>query len=79
MIAQRYARAGLKVDPSEIMITNGSQQGLGLLGKAFLNKCDGIIVERPTYLAAIQSFGLFEPRVLSAPLQENGVEQSHEP
>lgn len=74
MIAQRYARQGLKVDPSEIMITNGSQQGLDLLGKAFLNKGDGIIVERPTYLAAIQSFGLFEPRFLSVPLQEDGVD-----
>lgn len=48
-------------------------------GKVFLNKGDGIIVERPTHLAAIQSFGLFEPRFLSVPLQEDGVEQSHEP
>ena len=74
MIARRYARAGLKVDASEIMITNGSQQGLDLLAKVFLNKGDGIIVERPTYLAAIQSFGLFEPRFLSVPLQEDGAD-----
>ncbi len=74
MIAQRYARQGLKVSPSEILITNGSQQGLDLLGKAFLNKGDGIIVERPTYLAAIQSFGLFEPRFHSVPLHEDGAD-----
>jgi 2-aminoadipate transaminase len=74
MIARRYVRAGLRVDASDIMITNGSQQGLDLLAKAFLNKGDGIIVERPTYLAAIQSFGLFEPRFLSVPLQEDGVD-----
>lgn len=74
MIAQRYAKQGLKVSPSEVLITNGSQQGLDLLGKAFLNKGDGVIVERPTYLAAIQSFGLFEPRFHSVPLQEDGVE-----
>jgi DNA-binding transcriptional MocR family regulator len=30
MIAQRYARQGVKVTPSEILITNGSQQGLEL-------------------------------------------------
>jgi 2-aminoadipate transaminase len=41
MIAQRYAEKGVKVSPSEILITNGSQQGLDLLGKAFLNKGDG--------------------------------------
>ncbi len=74
MISRRYARQGLKVDPADIMITNGSQQGLDLLGKVFLNKGDGVIVERPTYLAAIQSFGLFEPRFLSVPLQEDGVD-----
>jgi len=53
MIAQRYAKQGLKVDPSEIMITNVSQQGLDLLGKAFLNKGDGIIVERQRMQAKI--------------------------
>jgi 2-aminoadipate transaminase len=74
MIAQRYARQGVKVISSEILIPNGSQQGLDLLGKVFLNKGDGIIVERPTYLAAIQSFGLFEPRFHSVPLQEDGVD-----
>jgi len=74
MIAHRYARQGLNVSPSEVLITNGSQQGLDLLGKAFLNKGDGIIVERPTYLAAIQSFGLFEPKFHSVPLQEDGVD-----
>ena len=74
MIAQRYAEKGVKVSPSEILITNGSQQGLDLLGKAFLNKGDGVIVERPTYLAAIQSFGLFEPIFHSMPLEEDGVD-----
>jgi 2-aminoadipate transaminase len=74
MIAQRYARLGLKVSASEILITNGSQQGLDLLSKIFLNKGDGVILERPTYLAAIQSFGFFEPKFHSIPLQEDGVD-----
>ena len=74
MIAQRYAKKGVKVSPSEILITNGAQQGLDLLGKAFLNKGDGVIMERPTYLAAIQSFGLFEPKFYSIPLEEDGVD-----
>jgi 2-aminoadipate transaminase len=74
VIAQRYAKQGVKVSPSEILITNGSQQGLDLLAKAFLNKGDGVIMERPTYLAAIQSFGLFEPKFYSIPLEEDGVD-----
>jgi 2-aminoadipate transaminase len=74
MIAERYARRGVKTEASEILITNGSQQGLDLLSKVFLNKGDGVILERPTYLAAIQSFGFFEPKFHSIPLQEDGVD-----
>lgn len=72
-IARRYAEKGLKVSPEEILITTGSQQGLDLAGKVFLNKGDRVIMERPTYLAAIQSFGMFEPQFLSVPLQQDGM------
>ncbi|NYT01475.1 MAG: PLP-dependent aminotransferase family protein [Methanosarcinales archaeon] len=74
IIAQRYAEKGLRVGAEDILITGGSQQGLDLLGKAFLNKGDRIIVEDPTYLAAIQSFGMFEPTFQTVPLQEDGVD-----
>jgi len=73
-IAERYAKKGVKVSASEILITNGSQQALDLMGKVFLNKGDGVILERPTYLAAIQSFGLFEPVFHSVPLEEDGID-----
>jgi len=72
LIAERYARKGLDVD--EVMIITGSQQGLDLLGKVFLNRGDRVIVEEPTYLAAIQSFGMFEVEFRSAPLHEDGVD-----
>lgn len=73
-IAERYSKKGLKVDADEILITNGSQQGIDLAGKVFLNKGDNVLVESPTYLAAIQSFGLFEPEFKSVPLLEDGVD-----
>ncbi|SCG86028.1 aminotransferase-like domain-containing protein [Methanobacterium congolense] len=71
-IAQRYLKNGLKVDADEILITNGSQQGLDLVGKVFLNRDDGVIVERPTYLAAIQAFGMYEPKFHSVKLMDDG-------
>lgn len=73
-IAKRYLKNGLKVDADEILITNGSQQGIDLIGKIFLNKGDKVLVESPTYLAAIQSFGLYEPAFRSVPLLEDGVD-----
>lgn len=73
-IAQRYAKRGVRVSPEEILITNGSQQGLDLIGKVFLNKGDKVVVERPTYLAALQSFSLFEPVFSSVPLMDDGID-----
>jgi 2-aminoadipate transaminase len=47
--------------PDEVMIVSGSQQALDLLGKLFLDPGDGVIVERPTYLGAIEALALYQP------------------
>lgn len=73
-IAQRYSSQGLNVTADEILITNGSQQCLDLVGKVFVDKDDKILLEKPTYLAAIQAFSLYEPEFKSVPLQEDGVD-----
>ncbi len=72
IIAERYARRGLKVSPHNILITSGSQQGIDLTGKVFINKGDPVLVEKPTYLATLQAYGLYEPEFRSIPLQEDG-------
>ena len=72
-IAARYARRGVRVAADDILITNGSQQALDLIAKALLDQGDTALVERPTYLAAIQAFGLFEPRFRALELAEDGV------
>jgi 2-aminoadipate transaminase len=71
-VSRRYAKRGVNVSPEEILIINGSQQGLDLAGKIFLNKGDEVLVERPTYLAALQSFGMYEPVFNSVTLEEDG-------
>ncbi|MFA0833696.1 MAG: PLP-dependent aminotransferase family protein [Methanobacterium formicicum] len=73
-IAQRYQRQGMEVEVEDILITNGSQQCLDLVGKVFLDRDDGVIMERPTYLAAIQAFGLYEPEFHSVPLLDDGAD-----
>lgn len=74
-IVERYfVKRGLQASPDEILITNGSQQGLDLIGKVFLNKGDRIIIERPGYLGAIQAFGMYEPSFVPIPLLEDGID-----
>lgn len=74
-IADRYNRIfGLTLTIDNIIITTGSQQALDLIGKVLLDKGDGVIVEKPTYLAAIQAFSMQQPVFYPVELTEEGME-----
>ena len=61
------------VAPSDFLVTTGSQQALDLLGKTMLGPGDKVIVEGPTFLATIQCFRLYGAEVISAPVDDQGV------
>ncbi len=67
-------RSGLDVTADDILITSGSQQGLDLIGKVFLNRDDPVAMERPGYLGAIQALSVYEPNLMAIPLDEQGLE-----
>ncbi len=72
-IADRYrTKKGVDADPDGVIITTGSQQGLDLLSKVFLDPGDPVVLERPGYLGAIQSFSMFEADFRIIPLEEDG-------
>jgi 2-aminoadipate transaminase len=72
-IAARYkAKKNLDIDPANILVTNGSQQSLDLLGKVFLDPGDLVGVELPGYIGAIQAFSIFEPAFAGVPLGPEG-------
>jgi 2-aminoadipate transaminase len=72
-IADRYkSRLGLSLSPDEILITNGSQQCLDLIGKVIIGAGDHVAIERPGYLGAIQAFSLYEPVFHPVPLEKDG-------
>ena len=74
-IAQRYKeKQGLDISPDNILITNGSQQALDLLGKVLLNEGDPIAIENPGYLGAIQSFALYQPKMHPVAIDEDGMD-----
>jgi 2-aminoadipate transaminase len=56
-----------------ILFTNGSQQALDLLGRAFIDDGDKIVTGRPTYLGAIQAWNVYGPRYLTVPLDDDGM------
>ena len=74
-ICERYNRKHhLNITPENILITNGSQQGLDMLGKLFINPGDPVILEAPSYLGAIQAFSAYCPKFHSVRLNTNGLD-----
>lgn len=62
------------VDPSQVMITTGSQQGLDLVAKVLIDAGSRVLVETPTYLGALQAFAPMEPDVLGVDSDAEGVD-----
>lgn len=74
-IAERYmTKYGLNVDPDEILITNGSQQGLDLLGKVLVNEGENVVIENPGYLGAIQALSVYRPYFIDIKMDEDGID-----
>lgn len=61
------------VNPDQILITTGSQQALDLIGKVFFDKGSRILVEKPTYLGALQAFTPFEPTPVGVNSDDEGM------
>jgi len=65
---------GVSLSPEEILILSGSQQGLDLLVRAFLDPGDAVIVEEPSFFSAIQAFQAAGARVREIPVDQNGMQ-----
>ncbi|WNO04932.1 PLP-dependent aminotransferase family protein [Rhodoferax mekongensis] len=70
------AAAGVtwNVDPAQVLITTGSQQGLDLVAKILIDKDSKVLVESPTYLGAVMAFTPMEPNVVSVASDAEGVD-----
>jgi len=71
-IAARHSTDGVKVHVEDVLVTTGSQQALDLLSKVMIDPGSRVLVETPTYLGALQSFSLSEPRFVSVPSDDDG-------
>jgi 2-aminoadipate transaminase len=71
-VAEHMGAKGLQLDPSQVLITTGSQQGLDLVGKILIDAGASVAVETPTYLGALQAFAPYEPEVVTVACDEHG-------
>ncbi len=63
-IAGELRELGLACDDDQVLILSGSQQGIDLVAKLFIDPGTSVAVESPTYLAALQAFRFFGARFL---------------
>jgi DNA-binding transcriptional MocR family regulator len=66
---------GKKIEstPEEILITNGTQQGIDLVARTFVGPGDIVVTEAPTYPAAIDVFRWRGATILPVPVDEEGM------
>lgn len=71
-IAAEARKLGVPCDASQVLIVSGSQQTLDLASKLFIDPGTEVLLEAPTYLAALQAFQLFGANCLTVPLGAEG-------
>ena len=72
-LAQTMARYGIGVEPGNIIITNGSQQALDLIGKLFIEPGSCVLTSTPTYLGALQAWNAYQACYDTVPQDDEGM------
>lgn len=72
-IARMLVQRGLEVTPDNLIITNGSKQGLSLALHYYVQPGDWVIVESPTYHGILQMLSSLKARVIGIPMTAEGM------
>lgn len=72
-ISDRMKKKGIDAHPDRVLITSGSQQGIDLAARIFLEPGDTVIVENPCYLAALQTFSSYEASFIGVDSDDEGI------
>jgi 2-aminoadipate transaminase len=72
-LKEEYAKDDEFGDNDELVVTNGSQQALDLLGKILLDKGDKLVAEAPTYLGGSNAFKVYGADVVHVEMDDDGM------
>jgi 2-aminoadipate transaminase len=72
-IADRETKLGSPSKMENILITSGSQQGIDICARSFIEKGDYIITENPTYVGALQAFNYYQPGYAPVAMDREGM------
>ncbi len=72
-LAKDASRFGIMASKENVLLTTGAQQVIDLMAKALLDKGDVVLVENPTFLAALNVFKMYEARIIGVDTDDNGI------
>ena len=73
VIAERATKAGTPTKIDNVIITCGSQQGIEILARVFVEPGDYILTENPTYVGALQAFQYYRARYATVEMDDDGM------
>jgi 2-aminoadipate transaminase len=72
-IAKWMSHEKASIKPENILVTAGSQQGLDMVAKVFVDPGDIIIVELPSYIGGLQAFNAYRAKMIGVPQDNDGM------
>jgi len=72
-LADAMVKYGIQVEVENIILVHGSQQGLDLIGKLFVDTDSCVLTSRPTYLGALQAWNAYEAHYCTVPMDDDGM------
>jgi DNA-binding transcriptional MocR family regulator len=72
-IARHFTAGGLPTRASEVLVTHGAQQAIGIAAQLLLRRGDAVVLEDPTYIGAIDLFEATGARLVTVPIGPAGV------
>jgi len=72
-IAKWMTREKATVKPENVLVTSGSQQGLDIVAKIFLDPNDIVIMELPSYIGGLQAFSAYRAKMVGVPQDNEGM------
>jgi 2-aminoadipate transaminase len=73
MLVERHKSQGLDINIENIIITTGSQQGIDLIARIFLDPGDYVLCGLPSYLGGLNAFSTYGAKLKGISLDENGM------
>lgn len=70
-ICSEMARRRMQIEPSQVLVTSGSQQGLDLVSRVLAEPGSAVWVEAPTYVGALRAFAFMEPEIMGVDLHSS--------